>query len=236
MTVRIIFDNYASSGFVSGWGISYWVGEDMLFDTGENFAYLRKNAKIMGLDFARLSKIALSHEHWDHTGGLEGILKLNRQITVFVPAGFSEAFKEKTASLAKKLVLVNSFVEISESIFLSAPLGTNYKDLQLEESYLVINSKKGLVLLCGCSHPGIVNMVKQAKDYFRKDIYAVLGGFHLLNTEKRIIEVTAEELKKSGVKFAGPSHCSGQKARDIFRRIYADNFLEVEIGKIFPFD
>ena len=235
MKVKILFDNYGQPPYSLGWGVCYWLSEGVLFDAGEKFSYLAENAKIMKLDFSQIKKIALSHEHWDHTGGLEGVLEQNKDIVVYAPSGFSQEFKDKVSALAKELVLVDDFFMLQPGLYLSRPLEVTYKDIVLSESYLVFKAKMGLVMLCGCSHPGIVNLVRQAKDYFQEKVYAVMGGFHLLKSEKRVIELVAKELKSEGVEYVGPSHCSGALAQEVFRRLWPERFLEVEIGREFDF-
>ena len=92
---------------------------------------------------------------------------------------------------------------------------------------MIIVSKKGLIVITGCAHPGIVNIVKKAKEMFpQKNIYLVLGGFH--HPPKKVVY----ELKKLKVEKVAPSHCSGDEIRELFKKEFKENFIEIGVGKI----
>ncbi|RKY40436.1 MAG: MBL fold hydrolase, partial [Candidatus Omnitrophota bacterium] len=75
-----------NQSFEGGWGVSYLVDDDLLFDTGEKFSYIEKNSKLMGIDLMKITKVVISHQHWDHIQGLNGLLEMNKGITVYVCA------------------------------------------------------------------------------------------------------------------------------------------------------
>ena len=92
---------------------------------------------------------------------------------------------------------------------------------------LVINSKKGLIIMTGCSHPGIENIVKKFKEMFPlKKIYLAVGGFH------RPPETAVKGLRTLGVEKVAPSHCTGDQVIELFRKEYGDDFLEYGVGAI----
>ena len=92
---------------------------------------------------------------------------------------------------------------------------------------LIIDSKKGLVVITGCAHPGIVNIVKRAKRLMKKDkVYLVLGGFHHPPVS------CVKEFKELGVEKVAPSHCTGDLVREAFRKEYKKNFIEYGVGKV----
>lgn len=95
MRVDILFDRGAENNdFSSGWGVSYLIEGHILFDAGEKFSYLENNARIMGVNLSNIDKVIISHNHWDHTGGLEGLLKKNKKIEVYACPDFSLQFKK----------------------------------------------------------------------------------------------------------------------------------------------
>ncbi len=112
--------------------------------------------------------------------------------------------------------------KISPSVYTTGELYGHPK-----EQSLIIDSKKGVVIITGCAHPGIVNIVKRAKELMRKEkIYLVLGGFHHPPIS------CVKEFKKLGVEKVAPSHCTGDTAREAFRKEYKENFIEYGVGKI----
>ena len=99
-------------------------------------------------------------------------------------------------------------------------------DLQKSNLWLLIQ-KKGLVIITGCAHPGIVNIVKRTEELMKRDkVYLVLGGFHHPPLS------CVKEFKELGVEKVAPSHCTGDLAREAFRKEYKENFIEYGVGKI----
>ena len=89
---------------------------------------------------------------------------------------------------------------------------------------------KGLVIVTGCAHPGIVQIVSQAKNWLRKKVYLLVGVFHLEGQPQRELQRIAVELRKLGVGKVAPSHCAGDTARKLFRNLWIQNFVESGLG------
>ena len=101
----------------------------------------------------------------------------------------------------------------------------------IKEQSLVIKTIKGLVVITGCAHPGIVNIVKKAKEMFKKEeIYLVMGGFHLLSYSEKETERIIRELKNLEVKKIAPSHCTGVKQIELFKRAWGKDFINSGCG------
>jgi len=96
---------------------------------------------------------------------------------------------------------------------------------------LVLDTTSGLVVVTGCAHPRLINILFKVKDLFGDNFYAVLGGFHLAGFQKNEIEEVIEKLKMLGVKKIGPCHCTGENARKMFSDAYKKDFIEVGVGK-----
>jgi len=96
MEIKIVFDKEAvNKNLHIGWGLSILIDKKILFDTGERGDWLIKNMKFMGINPDDIEVIVISHDHWDHTGGLEAILKAKKSKTpVYVCKDFSEELKE----------------------------------------------------------------------------------------------------------------------------------------------
>ena len=101
---------------------------------------------------------------------------------------------------------------------------------------LVLNTGKGLVVITGCSHPGIVEMLKEIKSTFKKNIYGVLGGFHLLNKSDEEMESIIAEMKALGVVKCGASHCTGVKQIEMFKDAFGKNFIGLGVGNSIVFN
>ena len=91
---------------------------------------------------------------------------------------------------------------------------------------------KGLVVITGCAHPGIAEIVLKAKQQFKEDIYLVLGGFHLGNASTHEANEIIKEFNRIGVKYVAPCHCTGEQTISIFRNAFGENFIPVGVGKV----
>ena len=100
------------------------------------------------------------------------------------------------------------------------------------EQALIIDTSRGLVIITGCAHPGIVEMVRQAKQILNKEIYLVMGGFHLGSASYHQVKTIIEDLQSLGVENVGPCHCTGQRSIYQFREAFGDHFIEIGVGKV----
>ncbi len=107
---------------------------------------------------------------------------------------------------------------------------------QIMEQSLVISTPKGLVVITGCSHPGIVPILERAREVGKDKIYAVLGGFHLLQHSDPAVAEIVGRFRALGVEKVGASHCTGAKAIAAFRSAYGSDFIELGAGRVVRFD
>lgn len=112
--------------------------------------------------------------------------------------------------------------------------GEIQRDLFEDEICLVIKTEKGLVVVVGCSHPGILNMLCYVYEKFNQPIYAVLGGTHLVEADDERINITLDKLTEMGIKFIGLSHCSGDRVQDIMESRNMKN-CHMTIGSVVLF-
>jgi 7,8-dihydropterin-6-yl-methyl-4-(beta-D-ribofuranosyl)aminobenzene 5'-phosphate synthase len=234
VTMITLYDNYKHNpDLKTGWGFSCLIetkDRNILFDTGADNSTLLGNMKKLKIEPKDIDVVVLSHIHGDHTGGLLGILEANPDITVYMPKSFPYDFKKGVQSFKAKVVEVDDPVTIYENISTTGELGTFIK-----EQSLLIKTSKGLVVITGCAHPGIVNIVREAKEITGEDIYLVLGGFHLLNESESGLKEIIDEFRELKVKKAAPCHCSGDKTREMFQKEYKDDFVSNGVGKIIEF-
>lgn len=217
MKITIVYDNSAMEGLKSGWGFSCLIenGKKILFDCGDNGESLVCNINKLGIDPGSIDVIALSHEHWDHTGGLPGILKLAKRANVAVPASFSRGIRDGIKKSAA-LIEIHGMQEISESVYTTGELDS---PIGLKEQALAVKTKKGLLVITGCAHPGLAAIIGQARKLGK--IYGILGGFHGFSGY--------EELR--GIEMISPCHCT-KHAKEI-RDAYPENFVEARAGSVF---
>jgi 7,8-dihydropterin-6-yl-methyl-4-(beta-D-ribofuranosyl)aminobenzene 5'-phosphate synthase len=232
MKIAIAYDNSSREGFRSGWGFSCLVNQKILFDTGEAPEPLFYNLDRMGINTETIEAVVISHDHWDHTGGLWEVLRRLGGTRVYVCPGFSAEFKNKVNRLGGRLIEADSHLEIEGDISVTGEIPGEYNGSYMPEQALMISTEDGVVIITGCSHPGIVAIVKTVKRIYReRRLSAVLGGFHLLDKDRKTIESVVKALKDMGVEKVGPTHCTGDEARMLFRRSFGDRFLPVMAGK-----
>ena len=102
-----------------------------------------------------------------------------------------------------------------------------------EEIAVAVDTSKGLVIVTGCSHTGIVNIVNSIKERSGKDVYAVIGGFHLLDASEKQIEDCIANAKELNIKHLGLSHCTGETAKNMFLKEMPENTFINATGSVF---
>ena len=237
MQIQVLFDSQAvNEDLRTGWGISCLIDGRILFDAGEKEDLLLHNVGELKVDLSRLEEVIISHDHWDHTGGLWGILKHRPGLTIHGCPGFSDELKEKIRLHEGRWIEHKDCAEIRENFFLTGEIPAEYKGSYLAEQVFIMRTPGGLVILTGCAHPGIVPILKRVRKYFPEiNIDAVLGGFHLTGQSAHNIEEIVRQFRQMGVKNVGPAHCSGSDAQKIFHQEYGENYLDVKAGKVFSF-
>jgi len=101
----------------------------------------------------------------------------------------------------------------------------------IHEQALLIDTPRGLVVVTGCAHPGIVSILEKAKAVGKKDIWMVLGGFHLNQTPPAAVESIIARFRSLGVQRVGATHCTGDAAIAMFRKAFGDRFVELGVGR-----
>jgi 7,8-dihydropterin-6-yl-methyl-4-(beta-D-ribofuranosyl)aminobenzene 5'-phosphate synthase len=213
--MTVLFDNYTvCEKCQSLWGFSAYLKEyKLLFDTGSNGRVLLKNMRILGVDVNEIEYLFLSHSHWDHIGGVDSIIELNPNVTLFVPISLSKHLIKDLKSLVKEVVVIGKKpMKLFGNLYSTGILGE-----EMPEQSLIIKTQQP-ELLTGCGHFGVQNITQVAREVIGRDIIKVSGGFHLLRSDEETIARTIEELKLLGVKETVPTHCSGDKAIEMFAK------------------
>ena len=230
-SITVIYDNNAyKAGLETGWGFSCLIRgteKAVLFDTGGDGSKLLANMKKLGISPGEIDMVVLSHIHGDHVGGLTRFLEKNPNVTVFVPESFPGDFKREIKRSGAHVVEVQKSMKICEGVYSTGELGSDIK-----EQSLIIHDKRGLIIVTGCAHPGIVTVVNKAKDIFRRDMFLLVGGFHLFKKSRDELRKVVAGLKKAGVQHIGPCHCSGDKATEVLKETYKKNYINVGVGRV----
>jgi 7,8-dihydropterin-6-yl-methyl-4-(beta-D-ribofuranosyl)aminobenzene 5'-phosphate synthase len=233
--ITVIYDNNPyREGIETAWGFSCLItGADktILFDTGGDGARLLKNMGKLGIHPEKIDVIVLSHIHGDHIGGLRSVLERNPNVIVYFPKSFPENFKNGVKGYGTKMAEVREPSKIFENFYSTGELGTGIK-----EQSLIVKTEKGIIVIIGCAHPGIVEIVKRAKDLIADHVLFVIGGYHLGDKNRDEIEHILTELRNLGVRHIGPCHCTGKVATEIFKKAYGENFIKVGVGRVITLD
>jgi 7,8-dihydropterin-6-yl-methyl-4-(beta-D-ribofuranosyl)aminobenzene 5'-phosphate synthase len=211
---------------VSRWGFSCLVDGDLLFDTGGDSHTLLSNMAKMGIDPAGIRTVVLSHAHGDHTGGLGGLLGTGIRPTVYVPRSFPTRFKADVHSLTT-LVEVHGPVEIRPGIHSTGEVGRG-----IVEQALAVETGDELVVITGCAHPGVVEMVRRAREVAGGKVALVMGGFHLGGTSQRRAKAIIADFRQLGVQRVAPCHCTGDRAIRAFAEEYRGDFVKAGVGLV----
>lgn len=208
MKTTILYDNEtAADNLIADWGFSCLIetdGKKILFDTGAKGDILFRNMMLLGIDPMGVDEVFISHSHWDHTGGLADFLKIN-PCNVYVPLSCP------SPPGANSVILVDEAIQMHENIFSTGELG------DFEQS-LVVRTSRGLVVVAGCSHPGVACILENASPLGK--VTALLGGLHGFNDFGLI----------QNLDWICPTHCTRYQAE--IKKLYPKKFLEGGVGRV----
>ncbi len=245
LDLTIVYDNNTyNEKLETRWGFSCLVEgleKTILFDVGGEGLVLLRNMEKLKIDPKKVDVVILSHIHYDHIGGLSDFLRENPLVTVYMPKSLPQSVKDKVKDAGAKLVEVHSSIEICKNAYSTGELGA-----WIKEESLIIKTSKGMVIITGCAHPGVVNIVEKAKEMLKSgvspvrkkappelsnEVYLVLGGFHLCWMNAWQVERIVNGVKKEKVERVAPCHCSGDLARKLFEKAYGRDFILIGCGK-----
>ena len=235
-------------------------GKRILFDSGNSPEVLARNAKAKDIELAKLDFVVMSHRHGDHMGGLAYLLSVNPKVKIYAPkegfgvygADLPSTFYRKDPSLLAEqryyggappdtmrfgsawpganFQLVDKTVEIASGIHLISLVSDKTGTTELRELSLAINTPDGLVLVVGCSHPGI-DKILEAASTINPRVHLIAGGLHLVAASDPDIEKIVTALHdRFKVEYVAPGHCTGEPAFTALRKAFADHYLYAGLG------
>lgn len=208
--ITIVYDNEVKKqGLKAGWGFSSLIetknAPPILFDTGADSATLLHNMRELGIDPKGIGIIVISHAHGDHTGGLWGILEVNKDAEIYVLASLRGTIP------GRKVTRVTGPLQISEEVFSTG-------ELKGIEQSLALKADKGILIVVGCSHPGVGEIIDAASRWGK--VYGIIGGFHGFREFDRLV----------GLSLICPCHCTQYKSE--IKRLFPDKCLECGAGLV----
>ena len=237
-------------------------GTRILFDTGNNPRIFADNIKAAGVDLRKLDFVVISHRHLDHTAGLTHLLSVNPGVTIYAPKDPFGVFGSRlpgkfyrtqdslpaemryfdghpedtlsfgTAWLEGKFVIVDALLEVAPGVHLISQVSDAVGTKELRELSLAIETPKGIVVVAGCSHPGIERIVEAATKIDSR-VHLVFGGFHLPTAGDADIARIAAALHVSHkVSRIAPGHCTGEPAFYLFKRMWKDRYTYAGVGSV----
>ncbi len=233
VTITVLYDNIAvSQGTRADWGFSCLIRgfeKTVLFDTGARGDVLLHNMEVLGIAPRDIEVVVLSHDHSDHTGGLAQVVAQNPDVAVYHPASFARDSVASARDAGATLVPVEGTVSPCPKVTVMAPFG------KPQESGLVLETAAGRVLVVGCAHPGVVEMVEAAVESGGGPVVAVLGGFHLNSHSAEQVDRIARDLLALGVRQCGPAHCTGERGIAQLTAAFAGGAIGMGVGAVVTF-
>lgn len=238
--VTYLYDNTLNAqGVKADWGFACLVeahGRTILFDTGAKPEVLRGNLSALKVDPQRVEALVFSHDHGDHTGGLAGFTP-KPGIPGYYAQGFAPRVGQALAAAGFKATPVSRPTLVFPGFTVTegmVPEGSPAAPAtgSIVEDALLVDTPRGLLVIVGCAHPGIVPMLRRIKETSGRSIYMVLGGLHLLNTPPDGVRQIVAAFKTLGVVYAGPTHCTGDEAMGLFKQAYGDHFVQGGVGTV----
>ena len=239
-------------------------GKRILFDTGNNAKIFEHNVKALGVDLRNIDFVVISHRHADHTSGITYLLKVNPKVKIYVPdepwglfaRGVKNDFYRKDPSLPADMryygghppeileagtpwpggnfVPISQKTEVAPGMFILAGVSTSPGTLELKELDLAIDTPQGVVLIVGCSHPGVEHILQEATA-IDPHINILFGGLHQIQKPdpevERIATVLHDQYK---IERVAPGHCTGEPEFAALKKAYGDRYVYAGVGTVVP--
>src|SRR5437016_5842901 len=237
-------------------------GKRILFDTGNNAKIFEHNVKALSVDLRKIVFVVISHRHADHTSGITYLLSVNPKLKIYVPVeawglfarGVKNDFYRKDPSLPADMryygghppeileagtpwpggnfVPVNQKTEVAPGLFMLPGVSTTPGTLELKELSLAIKSPQGVILIVGCSHPGVEHILQEASA-IDPHVHILIGGLHQIQKPdpevERIATVLHDQYK---VDLVAPGPCTGEPEFAALKETFGDHYVYAGVGTV----
>jgi 7,8-dihydropterin-6-yl-methyl-4-(beta-D-ribofuranosyl)aminobenzene 5'-phosphate synthase len=276
LKITILSENTVggTQGLIGEWGLSMLVeaaGRRILFDTGERGSMV-SNASALGLDLNLVDALVLSHGHYDHTGGMQSLLRLRGKTKVYahskVFAGHYSSPEQpryigvpftrgELESIGAEFIFLNEPLEIYPGIWISGeiPRVTDYEKVESRLFSVDVDGNKkiipdpfyddmslfcvihdSLIIVLGCAHAGLVNIVEYARNVTGiNKVYGIIGGTHLGPASEQQQEAAIAFLQSLDLQFLAANHCTGLPMITRLAGIFSNCFYFAPTGASFIF-
>ena len=208
----ILYDNYvAIDGLEADWGFAAYIEtpkRKILFDAGADGHILLSNASDAGIDLNAVDTVFVSHNHFDHIGGLSAAIWACPSARIFIPSSL------RGVKRGYEVVSVSGEMELGDGLWSTGELDS------LEQS-LLVPLQNGCLLVTGCSHPGLENILAVAEKHGR--VRAVIGGFHDFDSYDILCDID----------HVCPTHCTRNFAE--IKARFPGKFLPGGVGRVMTF-
>jgi len=237
-------------------------GKRILFDTGNDAAIFARNVQALGVDLGRLDFVVISHRHGDHTSGLTEVLRRNPRVKIYAPreafgtfgSTLPISFYRRDGSLPDSMryfagsppaqltsgtvwpqaniVWIDTLTEVAPGIAIVSTVSRTPGTLEIRELSLAVRGPDGLLLIVGCSHPGIETILEATRP-LGNQVHIIFGGLHLpAAADTTVARIAASLHDRWKVDEVAPGHCTGEPAFAELRRLFGARYVYAGLGVI----
>jgi len=217
LTLTVLVDNEPNHGLKNTWGWSVLLESErwrILFDADSDPSVLKYNVEKLKIDLSLLDMAFLSHYHGDHYGGFQYVGRVKPNLKVYVPPGDSSFLEDWNLTP----IILDRSMKLNDDLCVSGPMG-----FIGEQALGVRVLGLGLIVIVGCSHPGVDTLTERLKQICDLDVHLVIGGYH--SPSRRSLDALAHMAEH-----ISPAHCSGSHAKEYVKKHYPEKYYPVRTG------
>lgn len=231
LNLQVLFDNPDSGNREAGWGLSFLLNGTVLLDTAENGDFLMEGMRHFGVDLGDIEHVVISHDHWDHTGGLSTFLKQHPSptgLTLWLPASGSSDLLTMGESLGSEVRLCREPEQVVPGFSVTGEMMGTWCGRPLAEQALVVEGENSFAMFTACAHPGVELMLESAiRMTGGKRPWLMAGGFHQKDRDPGVVAEMCRWMDARGVQWVAPTHCTGLDAIAVFREVFGNHCLSL---------